>query len=512
MKKLLPALAAILLPLSAYAEGDSSFGQTVTVEPSVRANALGDAYSAADGDTFGFFYNPAQHAPASVGATYQRGYADNDGTGVFAAALPNALSSGLDMGLGFTYYNAGDMTMYSSAGTADTFNAEKDWMVSLNASRALGEHWRVGATAKDVHLSLFDSVSGNAMVFDGGVLAQYPLLNFGFAVRNVGQRLQLGTEDENFPSDWRAGVSREFAIGGGNSVSANADYVKYTDLDPSVRIGGEFAYMKLLAFRLGYQFASADADANTLLYGFGVKIKSFALDYAMVPYLSLGTTHRVSLTYKFGSKGSEEAAPVAASEQIVAQAMQAEQPKPVAQPAVAAQPAKTEPQPVPQPAAVQPTPAPQPEAQAATPAPATPAAQATPAPAPQAAEPVATVTPAPAPEASNVSTGKTSSNGVKIETMVITDAINAKQPAAPRTDFKADERAYCWILIMGKAGDNVQSVWYRDNAKVMTVPLEIKYNHMRTWSYKSHLQPGEWRVDMVDADGTILGTGEFTVK
>ena len=316
MKKLALAVFALTLPAAGYCSGDSSFGQIVTLEPSVRANALGDAYTAAggtgsDGDVFGFFYNPAQNAQQSVGATYQRGYSENDGTEIFSAALPKALPYDINLGLGFAYYNAGDMTMYTDAGNASSFNAEKDWLLLVNASKQLTDNISVGATVKDAHLSLFDTTSGSALLFDAGVLAKYPLVNIGFAVRNVGQRLQLGTEPESFPSDWRVGASRGFAVGRSDMLNATADYVKYTDAESSVRMGGEFVYKGMLAFRLGYQFQTAMQDANTLLYGFGVTLKQWALDYALVPYLALGTTHRISLVYKFGSAQQPEPQPQA---------------------------------------------------------------------------------------------------------------------------------------------------------------------------------------------------------
>ena len=107
MKILLLAACLAFLPASGYC-GGSSFGELTAVAPSPRANAMADAYAAAEDDTFGFYYNPAQIAPRSVAAAYQSGYSDNDGTGIFAASLPGLLPSGLNLGLGFAYYNAGD--------------------------------------------------------------------------------------------------------------------------------------------------------------------------------------------------------------------------------------------------------------------------------------------------------------------------------------------------------------------------------------------------------------------
>lgn len=311
MKKLIFAALAVSFPAAGYC-GGSSFGEIVTVAPSVRANAMGDAYTAADGDTFGFFYNPAQTAPKSVAAAYQRGYSDNDGTGIFAASLPGVLPAGLNLGLGFAYYNSGSLEMYTDGGSPVTFSAENDWLMQANVSRQVAENISVGATAKLAHLSLFDAASGSALLWDAGVLAKYPFANIGFALQNFGQRLKLGDVEETFPSSWRAGAYRGFDLAG-NAVNIGLDYAKYRNETPYVRLGGEFVCKKIIAFRLGYEFKNTLATANTLLYGIGLTLRSWNFDYALVPFQTLGATHRLSLTYKFET-ADRKAEPAPAAE------------------------------------------------------------------------------------------------------------------------------------------------------------------------------------------------------
>ena len=310
MKKLLIAAVSLFLPAAAYC-GASSFGEITTVAPSARANAMGDAYTAADGDTLGFYYNPAQTAPRSAAVAYQRGYSDGDGTGIFAASLPGALPGGYNLALGFAYYNAGDMDMYTNGGSPLTFNAEQDWLLQANVSRQVSGVISVGATAKVAHLSLFDAASGSALLWDVGALAKYPFANIGFAVQNVGQQLKLGDANETFPSSWRLGAYRGFALKG-NAVNAAVDYVKYRSETPYLRLGGEFVYNETLAFRLGYEFRNSLAAANTLLYGIGLTLHSWTFDYALVPYQTLGATHRLSVTYKFETAEKVKNAPVPA--------------------------------------------------------------------------------------------------------------------------------------------------------------------------------------------------------
>lgn len=311
MNKLLIVPLFLLFPAAGYC-GGSSFGELAAVQASPRANAMADAYTAADGDTLGFYYNPAQSAVRSVAAAYQRGYGEKDGTGIFAASLPGLLPKGLNLSLGFAYYNAGDIAMYGSNGDRFNFSAGKDWLLSANVSRQVYKNISAGITAKAAHIALFDKVSGYSMLFDAGVLAKYPLADLGFAVQNVGQSMRLGDRDEYFPSMWRAGAYRSFALKA-NTVNAALDYAKYKDEDGYLRLGGEFVYNKALALRLGYEVKNGLATQNTLVYGMGLMFNEWTFDYALVPFESLGTTHRFSLTYKFGKAGKKpEPAPVVA--------------------------------------------------------------------------------------------------------------------------------------------------------------------------------------------------------
>ncbi|HET9869560.1 MAG TPA: tetratricopeptide repeat protein, partial [bacterium] len=56
------------------------------------------------------------------------------------------------------------------------------------------------------------------------------------------------------------------------------------------------------SLRVGYQVPLQDDQISGFAYftaGAGLKFSSFSLDYAYVPFGSLGTSHRVSLAYQF---------------------------------------------------------------------------------------------------------------------------------------------------------------------------------------------------------------------
>lgn len=296
MNRLLLALG--ILPLAAASGfcGASSFGELMQTEPSVRAAAMANAYTAEDGDVLGSYYNPAQSVESrTLGAMFQRGYAD-DSTGAFAYSVPK-IYKGINIGAALLYYNAGDIDLYTDDGSMLTMNAEKDWMGTLNFSRQFGEHISAGANVKLAHESLFDTTSDSTFLFDMGVLAKYPLMNVGFAWQNLGGAMTLGDQKEVVPSTWRLGAARAFTRGQ-DVISASCDLVHNQDTSANVRMGGEYLYRGMAAFRAGYEFSNGTDDATTLNFGFGLMFKGWSFDYAMVPYRTLGTTHRFGISYK----------------------------------------------------------------------------------------------------------------------------------------------------------------------------------------------------------------------
>lgn len=73
-------------------------------------------------------------------------------------------------------------------------------------------------------------------------------------------------------------------------------------------------------------------------------------------------------------------------------------------------------------------------------------------------------------------------------------------------------RVYAWTEIAG-AGEptTITHVWYVDGQKVAEIPLKVRGQRFRTWSAK-RIWPGEWKVEVLGADGNFLGEESFTVE
>jgi hypothetical protein len=105
--------------------------------------------------------------------------------------------------------------------------------------------------------------------------------------------------------------------------------------------------------------------------------------------------------------------------------------------------------------------------------------------------------------------------GLVVADAAITTAVVDRQPADNLTAVPADAgTVYCWTRVNGAEGEiQIEHVWYRGDTEMARVPLRVGAGSWRTWSSKQ-IDPswtGDWRVDVVGPDGTVLRSLPFTV-
>jgi hypothetical protein len=101
----------------------------------------------------------------------------------------------------------------------------------------------------------------------------------------------------------------------------------------------------------------------------------------------------------------------------------------------------------------------------------------------------------------------------RVEKIAIAAGIELKEPVGVATEFDATVgKVNCWMRIAcADIPKEVKHIWYLENEKLLEVPLTVKFPSMRTWSTKN-IRPGNWRVEVVDTTGAVLGQTTFTVK
>ncbi len=99
-----------------------------------------------------------------------------------------------------------------------------------------------------------------------------------------------------------------------------------------------------------------------------------------------------------------------------------------------------------------------------------------------------------------------------IEKVVLCETVKNLEPINPKTSFKKNQKAYCWIRVSeAEVGGQILVEWYYKDALQHTARLDLKYSRMRTYAYKTLHAEGEWRVDIKKQDSTLLQSIKFGV-
>lgn len=131
------------------------------------------------------------------------------------------------------------------------------------------------------------------------------------------------------------------------------------------------------------------------------------------------------------------------------------------------------------------------------------------------AKPAAPPAAAPAAEAQPKAEAKAPS-AYEVVDVKLGTGVTDREPEGVAESFKVDAgRIYCWTKVKApEGGGEITHVWYKGDEKQSEVKLALKFASVRTWSYKTlgADSQGEWHVDVVAPDGTVLKTIAFKVQ
>ncbi|RJP68060.1 MAG: DUF2914 domain-containing protein [Candidatus Abyssobacteria bacterium SURF_17] len=103
---------------------------------------------------------------------------------------------------------------------------------------------------------------------------------------------------------------------------------------------------------------------------------------------------------------------------------------------------------------------------------------------------------------------------IKVAEAVICADVQNREPVGAASSFPADvKKVCCWSKIANGQRQTIKHVYYYENNEEAAVALAIGSPLWRTHSSKT-IRPGDtgqWRVDIVDADGNVLKSLSFTV-
>ncbi|MBU1614968.1 PorV/PorQ family protein, partial [bacterium] len=165
--------------------------------------------------------------------------------------------------------------------------------IILNYSQKVTSNLRIGLNGKVIADNL-DGDKQKAFALDLGLLYPRGSLTIGASLNNLGS--QLGGAD--LPTEIKVGLAYRL-LKDKLTLVASLDGGEQTRF----HLGGEYLLFDRFALRGGLCANDGQSDLGEgtgLSLGLGVRFSSFKLDYALLPYGDMGSTHRISLGAKFG--------------------------------------------------------------------------------------------------------------------------------------------------------------------------------------------------------------------
>ena len=266
------------------------------LDANARAVGMGGAYTAQANDSNALLYNPAGLAKVDRHeATFMH---NQHFEGATQEYIGLALKQGWGLNLNYLSYGSVPRTTISQpTGTGSVFGIS-DMAFGGGYGRSITDDVSVGAGLKFIRESI-DNFSANTVGFDfGGLYApgSVPGLKTGLAVQNIGPSVTFQQARENLPLNVRGGAAYEF-----NAFDAHHAFALDLSKERSENLvfgaGFESVVGKVMALRFG--FNSRNKAGIGITGGVGWISENLAVDYAIVPFDSLGIAHRISLTYRY---------------------------------------------------------------------------------------------------------------------------------------------------------------------------------------------------------------------
>lgn len=273
-----------------------------------RPLAMGGAFTGLADDESALYYNPAGVAgirTKAFAASYVNYFGDVN-SGYLAFLYPWGQKQTL--GAALNYFNYGEFIGLDSAGNSTGNFTPGDVAFQLTYARELKAGFSAGLSTKLIYEKLQD-YSSSALAADLGVLYNFKSGRgrVGLAVQNLGFQISRfwGGPKEALPLAVKAGVSLHPV---GLPMNVALDFGLPVDNDLFVSGGIEYLKLNPVFLRLGYStfgknYKAGLESGKDNLAGFsggvGVLVRKFQVDYAFLPYSTLGSAHRFSGAYRF---------------------------------------------------------------------------------------------------------------------------------------------------------------------------------------------------------------------
>ena len=265
-----------------------------------KAMGMGESHVAATDDLYASYWNPAGLAriqQPQLALMHNEWFA-----GINHQFIGFALPVGDigTVGASANYLSFGELQGRDRDGNETTIFRPYDLALIVSYANAVTSNLAFGANAKFLREQIADE-SGTGIAFDFGGLYTFPELPLalGFNAQHVGPRVRFVEEAFGLPFTFRFGTAYQ---PWSDAFMLTADVVRPSDNDITTGVGAAYTIADILQLRTGYKYKLGGNDlggTSGLTGGFGLTLRRFQIDYALVPFGVLGLTHRFSLVANF---------------------------------------------------------------------------------------------------------------------------------------------------------------------------------------------------------------------
>ncbi len=304
----------------------------IGVDP--RGAAMGNAFSAMDGDVSSMYWNPA--GVATIGGIETMFVNSNWLVGIdfnFAAVAVNLKSAGV-LGIGLTSLRVPEAqvrTVEKPEGTGEYFNAN-DLSLNLTYAKKLTNNFSLGGNIKFIRQNIWHA-EASSIAADLGALFITPFrhIRLGASLSNYGSDMQLMGRDQKFSMDpdpnnegnvefvnslyetdyfplpliFRVGLAGEIINTKSMRLSFAVDALHPNDNAEWVNTGVEMVIAETFFLRGGYSTLFKPDSEEGLSFGGGIQYRLWRsstllkLDYSYSNYGRLENVQRISLGIRF---------------------------------------------------------------------------------------------------------------------------------------------------------------------------------------------------------------------
>ncbi|MFH2202327.1 MAG: PorV/PorQ family protein [Elusimicrobiota bacterium] len=303
MSRRLALLALLLLAAACRPRAASCFAGAdpfdfLFMESGARQSALGGAFTAGRNDANVLAYNPAGLA------SLDRNHASFMHTSQFQSVQRERIAAALRSGFGLsfdrlTFGEIGRTTLSNPSGAGTSGFQPAATVIAAGIGITVFDGLTTGAAIKYIRQTI-DDTAGAAWAGDLGlqaVVMEEPGLVLGLAVQHIGTKVRFQSQSEPLPLNVRGGAALSLPVFG-VPVGVSLDLNKASERELVINAGAAATFYERFVVRFG-QNTRNDAGPG-FSFGFGLILKDYGFDYALVPCGELGASHQISLGMRWG--------------------------------------------------------------------------------------------------------------------------------------------------------------------------------------------------------------------